>query len=121
MSTNKIIRVYGIPNCDTVKKARTWLTAQGLDFEFHDFKKQGVPADKLPHWLTAIGWEKLTNRQGTTWRKLDPSIQTSVTDAPSAAAVLQAHPSVIKRPVVEWADGRITVGFKAETWQELLA
>ena len=105
MSTNKIIRVYGIPNCDTVKKARTWLTAQGLAYEFHDFKKQGVPADKLPAWMQAVGWEKLTNRQGTTWRKLDPTIQAAVVDAPSAAKVLQEHASVIKRPVVVEVDG----------------
>ena len=85
MSTNKIIRVYGIPNCDTVKKARTWLTEQGLDYEFHDFKKQGVPADKLALWMQTVGWDKLTNRQGTSWRKLDPSIQAGVTDAASAA------------------------------------
>lgn len=117
MSTNKIIRVYGIPNCDTVKKARAWLTEQGLAYEFHDFKKQGVPADKLPIWMQAVGWDKLTNRQGTTWRKLDPTIQASVTDAASAALVLLANASVIKRPVVEWIDGRITVGFKAEAWQ----
>ncbi|MEG2766312.1 MAG: ArsC family reductase [Comamonas sp.] len=117
MSTNKIIRVYGIPNCDTVKKARTWLTEQGLDYEFHDFKKQGVPADKLALWMQTVGWDKLTNRQGTSWRKLDPSIQAGVTDAASAAQLLQTHSSVIKRPVVEWADGRITVGFKADAWQ----
>ena len=120
MSTNKIIRVYGIPNCDTVKKARAWLTEQGLDYAFHDFKKLGVPAEKLPAWIEAVGWEKLTNRQGTTWRKLDPAVQASVTDAASAAAVLQAHVSVIKRPVVEWSDGRTTVGFKAEEWAAAL-
>lgn len=121
MSTNKIIRVYGIPNCDTVKKARAWLTAQNLEFEFHDFKKQGVPADKLATWMQAVGWEKLTNRQGTTWRKLDPALQASVTDATTAAYVLQAHASVIKRPVVEWTDGRTTVGFKAEEWAAVLS
>ena len=121
MSTNKIICVYGIPNCDTVKKARAWLTEQGLAHEFHDFKKQGVPADKLALWMQAVGWDKLTNRQGTTWRKLPPETQASVMDAASAQAVLQANPSVIKRPVVEWADGRITVGFKADTWQAALA
>ena len=121
MSTNKIIRVYGIPNCDAVKKARSWLTQQGLEFEFHDFKKQGIPAEKLPLWMQAVGWDKLTNRQGTTWRKLDPAVQASVTDAASAAAVLQMHVSAIKRPVVEWTDGRITVGFKAEDWAASLA
>ncbi len=121
MSTTKIIRVYGIPNCDTVKKARAWLTAQGLDYEFHDFKKQGVSAEQLATWMQAAGWEKLTNRQGTTWRKLDPAVQAQVTDAASAAALLQEHTSIIKRPVVEWADGRITVGFKAEDWAASLA
>lgn len=121
MSTTKIIRVYGIPNCDTVKKARAWLTAQGLDYEFHDFKKQGVSAEQLATWMQAAGWEKLTNRQGTTWRKLDAAVQAQVTDAASAAALLQAHTSIIKRPVVEWADGRITVGFKAEDWAASLA
>ena len=117
MSTNKIIRVYGIPNCDTVKKARSWLSEQGLAYEFHDFKKQGVPADKLALWIESVDWEKLTNRQGTTWRKLEPEIQASVVDAASATCVLLDHASVIKRPVVEWSDGRISVGFKAETWQ----
>ena len=121
MSTNKIIRVYGIPNCDTVKKARAWLTEQGLDYEFHDFRKLGAPTDKLQAWIEAVGWEKLTNRQGTTWRKLDPALQASVIDAASAAQVLQTHVSAIKRPVVEWADGRITVGFKAQEWAAALA
>ena len=116
MSTTKIIRVYGIPNCDTVKKARAWLTAQGLDYEFHDFKKLGVTAEQLATWMQAVGWEKLTNRQGTTWRKLDAAVQAQVTDSASAAALLQSHTSIIKRTVVEWMDGRITVGFKAEDW-----
>ncbi|HEY4665315.1 MAG TPA: Spx/MgsR family RNA polymerase-binding regulatory protein, partial [Comamonas sp.] len=102
-------------------KARAWLTEQGLDYEFHDFKKQGVPAEKLSTWMQAVGWDKITNRQGTTWRKLDPAVQASVTDADSATRVLLDNVSVIKRPVVEWTDGRITVGFKAETWQAALA
>ncbi len=121
MSTNKIIRVYGIPNCDTIKKARAWLTEQGLDYTFHDFKKQGVPAEKLAAWFATVGWDALTNRQGTTWRKLPPEVQASVTDAASAAAVLATNPSAIKRPVVEWPDGRTTVGFKADAWQQALS
>ena len=116
MSTNKIIRVYGISNCDTVKQARAWLTSQGRGYEFHDFKKQGVPAEKISAWMQVLGWEKLTNRQGTTWRKLDPALQASVTDAASAAQVLQNHVSAIKRPVVEWEDGSLSVGFKAQDW-----
>ena len=113
---SKITTVYGIPNCDTVKKARNWLSEQGITYQFHDFKKQGVPAERLPDWMQAVGWEKLLNRQGTTWRKLDDATKASAVDASSAAAVMQEHTSTIKRPVVEWADGRITIGFKAEEW-----
>ena len=108
--------VYGIPNCDTVKKARTWLADQGLEFRFHDFKKQGVPDADLDTWLAAVGWETLLNRQGTTWRKLDPAVQAGVTDSASAKAVMQAHASTIKRPVIAWPSGRISVGFSPTQW-----
>lgn len=108
--------LYGIPNCDTVKKARAWLTEHGVAHTFHDFKKQGVPAAALDRWLQAAGWDTVINRKGTTWRQLDEDTRTGVTDAASARAVALAHPSVIKRPVVEWADGRITVGFHAADW-----
>ena len=116
-----LITLYGIPNCDTVKKSRAWLTEQGLDHTFHDFKKQGVPVGRLPDWLAAVGWQKLVNRQGTTWRKLDPGAQAAVQDDASASQLMQAQPSVIKRPVVEWRQGQrtsITVGFDAAQWQE---
>jgi Spx/MgsR family transcriptional regulator len=89
-----MIILYGIPNCDTVKKARAWLTAQGLAHEFHDFKKAGVPADRLAAWEAELGWEKLLNRKGTTWRKLDPQQQAGVVDAVSAQALMQAQPSL---------------------------
>ena len=108
--------VYGIPNCDTVKKARTWLTDQGIQTTFHDFKKQGVPDTELDTWLAHIGWESLLNRQGTTWRKLDHAVQSGVTDAASAKAVMQEHASCIKRPVIAWPSGQITVGFRPEQW-----
>ena len=111
-----MVTLYGIPNCDTVKRARSWLSAQGVAHQFHDFKKQGVPAERLPAWAQAVGWEKLLNRQGTTWRKLDAATQAAVVDAPSALALMQAQASVIKRPVVEWADGAITVGFAEADW-----
>lgn len=117
--TTPHITLYGIPNCDTVKKSRAWFTAQGLDCSFHDFKKHGVPQDRLPSWIAAVGWEKLVNRQGTTWRKLDPGVQASVQDEASAAQLLQAQPSVVKRPVVEWqAGGRthISVGHVPDQW-----
>lgn len=111
------LTVYGIPNCDTVKKARAWLTGRGLAYEFHDFKKQGVPADLLPQWLASEGWQTLVNRRGTTWRKLDEPTREAVVDDASATALMLAHPSVIKRPVVVWADGSISVGFNAEVFK----
>jgi arsenate reductase len=103
--------LYGIPNCDTVKRARQWLADHGVACDFHDFKKAGVPADRLAAWVAAAGWERVLNRKGTTWRKLDPAQQASVVDAASAQAVMRVEASTIKRPVVEWDDGRITVGF----------
>ena len=114
------IMLYGIPNCDTVKKARDWLTAHGVTHEFHDFKKQGVPLPKIDQWIAATGWEKLLNRRGPTWRKLDDATQASVVDAASAVAVMVANSSVIKRPVVQWLGGQVTVGFDGEAWQRLI-
>ncbi len=114
------ITLYGIPNCDTVKKARTWLTQQGLDYVFVDFKKTGVPADELPGWITALGWEKLVNRKGNTWRQLDDATRATVVDASTASALMLAHPSVVKRPVVRWGDGRLTVGFDADSFSARL-
>ena len=110
------ITLYGISNCDTVKKARAWLADQGVDCVFHDFKKAGVPADHLDAWLRSAGWEKLLNRQGTTWRKLDAATQAQAASEAGARALMLAQPSVIKRPVVEWADGRVTVGFDPQAW-----
>ena len=111
--------LYGIRNCDTVKKARLWLDEHGIAYQFHDYKTQGVPPERIVHWLQALGWEKVLNRQGTAWRKLDLATQSAVVDAASAQQVMLAHPSVIKRPLVEWQaspTGELTVGFKAETW-----
>ena len=110
------ITLYGIPNCDTVRAARAWLIAHGHDVAFHDFKKSGVPADRLAAWVHALGWERLLNRQGTTWRKLDGALRDAVVDAASAMQLLRAQPSMIKRPVVEWDDGAVTVGFDAAAW-----
>ena len=109
--------VYGIVNCDTVKRARAWLAEHHVDFVFHDFKKSGVPPDRLDAWLAAAGWERLLNRKGTAWRKLDESVREGVTDAASARGVMLAHASVIKRPVVEWDAKTITVGFDPASWQ----
>ncbi|MES2889076.1 MAG: ArsC/Spx/MgsR family protein [Pseudomonadota bacterium] len=103
--------VFGIPQCDSVKRARLWLTQQGVAHEFHDFKKLGVSADDLNRWAAAVGWERLINRQGTTWRKLSAAEQ-AVLAQPGALAVaqVQAQPSVIKRPVIAWPSGQVTVG-----------
>jgi len=108
--------VYGIANCDTVKRARAWLDERGTAYIFHDFKKVGVPERKLDAWLKAAGWESVLNRKGTTWRKLDSSVQNRIVDAQSARALMLEQPSAIKRPVVEWGDGRITVGFDVADW-----
>lgn len=109
-----MITLYGIPNCDTVKRARAWLDQAGLAYQFHDFKKHGVPTEALQRWLVDLGWERVLNRSGTTWRKLDEASRSAVIDAASAAAVMQAHPSVIKRPVVQWPDGGLSVGFSPD-------
>ena len=108
--------LYGIPNCDTVKRARDWLATHGVEYRFHDFKKQGVPADRLAAWVAAAGWERVLNRKGTTWRKLPESQQAAVVDPASAQSLMREQASVIKRPVVEWTDGAITVGFDPSDW-----
>jgi len=114
------LKVYGIPNCSTVKKARAWLDAQGLAYEFHDYKKQGVPADRLPAWVQALGWDKLVNRQGTTWRKLEPAVQAGVVDADSAQALMLSHASVIKRPLLERDGVPLAIGFDEAAWSAAL-
>jgi arsenate reductase len=114
------MRLYGIVNCDTVKRARAWLAQQGAAYAFHDFKKLGVPSAALDAWIAAVGWQPLLNRQGTTWRELDGATQQSVVDAASARALMLEQPSVIKRPVVEWPGGAVSVGFDAERWASLL-
>lgn len=108
-----ILIVYGIPNCDTVKKARAWLTDHGVAYQFHDFKKQGVPAELLPNWLAQVGEAVLLNRKGTTWRKLDEATRAALVDDNSIIALMLTQPSVIKRPVALWPNGQISVGFDA--------
>jgi Spx/MgsR family transcriptional regulator len=115
------VTLYGIPNCDIVKRARAWLAEHGVDHRFHDFKRDGVPPDRLDGWMRAAGWQRLLNNKGTTWRKLDDAVRDSVTDAASARAVMLASSSVIKRPVVQWGDGSITVGFDAADWAARVA
>lgn len=110
--------LYGIPNCDTVKKARTWLEAQGLAYSFHDYKKAGADPAKLGAWCEAAGWEKVLNRAGTTFKKL-PDTDKADLDAARAVAVMAANPSCIKRPILEHPGG-LLVGFKPDEWAAAL-
>lgn len=114
-----MIKVFGITNCSTVKKARLWLEDKKIDYVFHDFKKSGVP-DCLDDWIQKLGWELLLNRKGTTWRKLSPEEQNQVKDAASAKAVMLENPSVIKRPVVVRDGQAILIGFDEQAWSEVL-
>ena len=109
------ITLYGIANCDVVRKARAWLTQRGVAHRFHDFAKQGLPADCVTRWTAQVGWEPLLNRKGTTWRNLDAGTREGVIDAASAMAVMQLRPSIVKRPVVDWGNA-ITVGFEPAEW-----
>lgn len=112
--------LYGIPNCDTVKKARAWLSEHGVAHDFVDFKKQGVDEAALARWLSQLGWQTLLNTRGTTWRRLDEATRAAVTDTASARALMLAQPSVIKRPVVTWPDGGVSTGFEPAAWQARL-
>ena len=113
------MKLYGIKNCDTVKKARKWLDEQGIDYEFHDFKKDGLQSDLLFRWEQRVGWETLLNRRGTTWRKLPEDVRDTI-DAQSAHEIMLENPSIIKRPVVE-NGGDVRVGFSADKWSAWLA
>ena len=109
------IHFYGITNCDTVKKARAWLDAKGLDYQFHDFKKEGADQDRVRSWEQAVGWDTLLNRKGTTFRQLEPA-QKEGLDAEKAIRLMVAKPTSIKRPVVECND-EVLVGFDTDKWE----
>lgn len=104
------VTVFGIPNCDQVRKARAWLTEHGVAFVFHDLRKDGLDADRLAHWIGEAGRDTLLNRKGTTWRQLDEAERARVVDDASAKALMLARVTVIRRPVVE-TDARLLVGF----------
>lgn len=108
--------MYGIPNCDTIKKARTWLEGHGVAYVFHDYRKQGLEPERLGSWMEKLGFEVLLNKAGTTFRKLSDAEKKDV-DAGKAKALMLAHPTMIKRPVLE-SDGRLLVGFKPEIYAE---
>ncbi|AOL93047.1 arsenate reductase [Porphyrobacter sp. LM 6] len=109
------IHLYGIPNCDTVKKARDWLETQGHPYVFHDYKKEGADPARIAGWIAAAGLDLVVNRKGTTYRALSDDDKTRAAGAESAPALLAANPSVIKRPIVEH-DGGLLVGFKPDEW-----
>ena len=113
-----MITFYGIPNCDTVKKARLWLSARGVEYAFHDYKKAGADAERIAGWVEQVGWEGLLNRAGTSFRKL-PDADKADIDAAKAVALMVANPSAIRRPVVEYAGG-LLVGFRPEEWDAAL-
>jgi len=113
------IEFYGIPNCDTVKKARKWLDEKGVAYTFHDYKKEGADPARLKTWVAEAGWEKVLNRAGTTFRKLSDADKADL-NADKAVSVMVANPSTIKRPVVEHSGG-LLVGFKADEWEQALA
>ncbi len=110
-----MIHLYGIPNCDTVKKARVWLDAQGSTYTFHDYKKEGADPVKIAAWIAAAGLDVVVNRKGTTYRALSDADKALAADAATAPALLAAHPSVIKRPIAEH-DGGLLAGFKPDEW-----
>jgi arsenate reductase len=112
------VTIYGIQNCDTMKKARRWLEARGVDYTFHDYKTAGIAADSLARWCREVGWETLLNRSGTTFRKL-PERDKQDLDEKRALALMAAQPTLIKRPVLD-IGGRFLVGFKPEHYEQAL-
>jgi arsenate reductase (glutaredoxin) len=113
------ITIYGIKNCDTMKKARAWLDKRGVDYAFHDYKTAGIERERLERWAKKLGWEALLNRGGTTFRKL-PDKDKSGIDAGKAIALMLAQPSMIKRPVLDLGGGKLLVGFSPDLYVKAL-
>lgn len=111
--------LYGIPNCDTVKKARTWLEQQNIEYRFHDFRKDGLDEEQVQQWLESLGWETLVNKRSTSWKALDEEQRKSMDSAAAKAAILES-PTLIKRPLLDTGKS-LNVGFKAEQYQQLFA
>lgn len=114
------MKLYGIPNCNTVKKARTWLDENSIAYEFHDFKKQGIDEATIKQWLTQSTWDKLVNRAGMTWRNLSDAEKAAVTDNASATELMMTKTSVIKRPLLIRDDALLALGFDEDKYKELL-
>jgi arsenate reductase len=114
------VTIYGIRNCDTMKKARAWLDKHGVEYKFHDYKIEGIERERLERWAKKAGWETLLNKSGMTFRKLPPKEQ-KVVDAKKAIALMLKQPSMIKRPVLELSGGKLVVGFKPEIYAQTVA
>jgi arsenate reductase len=114
------MKIYGIPNCNTVKKTLDWFRLHGIDVEFHDYKKLGVDRLKLEEWAGRLGWEALLNKRGTTWKMLSPEIQNSISSKESAFKLMQEKVSVIKRPLIETDYDSVLLGFNEEQLADLL-
>jgi len=114
-----VIELYGIPNCDTVKKARKWLESSDIDFTFHNFKKEGVTVSQLEDWIAKASLDVVLNKRGTTWRKLPDKVKQDL-DHDKALQLMAENPSMIKRPVLILQDGSVHIGFKPEQYAEIL-
>jgi arsenate reductase len=112
--------LYGIPNCNTVKKAQDWLKENHVDFEFHDFKKKGITTEKLTEWFNILGWEKVINKNGLTFKKLSKEEQAEINSADKAISYLMQNTSAIKRPILEQDHKAVLLGFIAESYQDKL-
>ncbi|EPK6162517.1 ArsC family reductase [Providencia stuartii] len=117
-STSSLYIMYGIKNCDTIKKARRYLEDNGINYQFHDYRVEGIDDALLSTFIAQLGWEVLVNKRGTTWRKLSDAEKNAVVDAESAKKVLLAEPAMIKRPILVSADNRYLVGFSADEYQQ---
>jgi arsenate reductase (glutaredoxin) len=114
---NNMVKIYGIPNCDTIKKARQWLTDRGIEYDFHDYKRDGLNEEMLKPWINTLGWEALVNKRSTSWRQLDDNIKLKF-DKAKAVKIMLSNPSIIKRPLLD--DGKqLYLGFKAEQYAQI--
>jgi Spx/MgsR family transcriptional regulator len=113
--------VHGISNCDSVRNTRAWFDAQGIAYIFHDLRRQGLPPSVMADWCGQLGWQTVLNRRGTSWRALDEMTRAAVIDEASANALMQSQPTLIKRPVITWPDGKISVGVDFDDFQRRAA
>ncbi|WP_145559825.1 ArsC family reductase [Yersinia bercovieri] len=115
-----LYKVYGIKNCDTIKKARRWLEEQGIAYQFHDYRVDGLSDERLQSFIDKLGWQPLLNTRGTTWRKLPEERRDSITDAQTAKVLMLEQPAIIKRPLLEAANGEMLLGFNVESYQSFI-